>query len=264
MGKNSFIIYHEYAEHFEMLDDAELGQLIRAIMEYEQHQTIPNLPKHLALAFSFIKKDLDYNRDKYEEICEKNKLNGKKGGRPPKTERLSEETQKSERFLEKPKKAEYDLELDLDLEREYEHDKEKDIKHIAHPQADRAKDTATLDDDFEKLWSHYPKERRVGKKKARERYMQLVSKHKVAPETLLQGVVAYADWCHRNCKEPQHIKHLLTWLNGEHWNDELIDDAPVTPVWEKERQRRETESDMAAERVKAMLAGGEIDLLGGG
>ncbi len=254
MGKNSFLIYHEYAEHFEMLDDAELGQLIRAIMEYEQHQTTPNLPKHLALAFSFIKKDLDYNRGKYEERCEKNRKNAAKRWEGKESERIKENANACERKNRNANNAEHDLEH----EHEYEHDKEKDIKHIAQSPSDRAKEINAL---FSEFWQLYP--RKVAKKAAQKSYEKLM-KQGVDAESILAGVRDMLAWIGRNGKEIQFVPYPSTWLNQERWNDVLVDDVPAKPPWEKERQQRERESDAAAERVKAMLAAGNCDLLGGG
>ena len=117
MAKNSFVLYYEYKEHFELLSDEELGKLMRAIMEYEAEGIVPELDGMVKMAFSFIRKDLDICREKYDAKCERNRQNGGKGGRgnktesecenekPKKSERFSAKPKKSERFLEKPKKA---------------------------------------------------------------------------------------------------------------------------------------------------------------
>lgn len=82
--KNSFLIYLDYEEHFKCLTDAELGRLIMGIIQYEKNQKIPELSGSAKLAFSFIKRNLDIDRKKYEKRCEQNRINGRKGGRPPK------------------------------------------------------------------------------------------------------------------------------------------------------------------------------------
>lgn len=104
MTKNSFLIYLDYEEQFDLLSDEELGQLMRAIMQYEKTGEEIKLEGMLKMAFSFIKTQLDKDREKYNEVCEKNKRNGKKGGRPKK-EISKEETQKSQRFFRKPIKS---------------------------------------------------------------------------------------------------------------------------------------------------------------
>ena len=92
--KSSFLIYLDYKEQFELLTDAELGQLLRAIMLYEETGEIAELSGMLKMAFSFIKTQLDKDRQKYEEKCEKNRENAKKGGRHKK----QKENEKTERF----------------------------------------------------------------------------------------------------------------------------------------------------------------------
>ena len=99
MEKNSFLMYLDYEEHFNILSDEEVGQLMRAIMQYEKTREVPNLNGMLKMAFSFIKTQLDKDREKYEKICNKNKANGAKGGRPKKPKEKNE-TEKSERFLQ--------------------------------------------------------------------------------------------------------------------------------------------------------------------
>ena len=128
--KNSLILYHAYSEHFELLTDEELGQLLRAIMLYDEQGIVTELEGMVKMAFSFIKKDLDISREKYAAKCEKNRENGEKGGRGNKkeieeqSERKNKESEKSERFSEKPKKA------DNDNENDNEHDNENDNDNV--------------------------------------------------------------------------------------------------------------------------------------
>lgn len=91
--KKSFVFYTEYREHLEMLPPEQIGELMLALIDYQETGEVPDLPKGSALAmcFSFIKKRMDKDNIKYEEKCERNKENGKKGGRPAK-EPVIEET----------------------------------------------------------------------------------------------------------------------------------------------------------------------------
>jgi hypothetical protein len=112
MGRSSFILYHEYEEHLQSLSDAELGLLLRAIFSYEKERLEPCLKGAVGMAFSFIRFDLDTNRDKYEKKCAVNRANGAKGGRPP----------KSRRFPEKAVKADNDNDNDSENENENENE----------------------------------------------------------------------------------------------------------------------------------------------
>jgi|GEM_PF-1769645 len=72
--------------------------------------------------------------------------------------------------------------------------------------------------DFEKFWSVYPL--KVGKKKAEEKYLTLVKKGFCEKE-IITGAENFLGWAKRN--EVELLPHATTWLNGERWNDELVD-----------------------------------------
>lgn len=75
MAKDSFILYLEQQDIFEMLEDEEAGQLIKAIFKYEDTGQIPQLDKSLKIAFIPIKSALDRNKEKYEKVIKRNKQN---------------------------------------------------------------------------------------------------------------------------------------------------------------------------------------------
>ncbi len=91
MKKKSFILYCDYLEHIQMLDDAEAGKLFKAILQYAVDGTAANLPGASGMAFSFIKAQIERDNADYEAKCEKLRENGAKGGRPP------------QKVIEKPK-----------------------------------------------------------------------------------------------------------------------------------------------------------------
>lgn len=115
MDKNSFVMYLDYEEQFNLLSNEELGILMRAIIQYEKTKIIPELDGTVKMAFSFIKTQLDKDRQKYILKCEKNKENGYKGGRPKKNdEKKPNGFLETEWFFQKPKKADNDNEDDND------------------------------------------------------------------------------------------------------------------------------------------------------
>lgn len=120
MDKSSFLIYLDYEEQFNLLTDEQIGQLMRAIIKYEKTREIPQLNGIVKMAFSFIKTQLDRDREKYEARCEKNRENAKKGGRPRKNQKDNlkangfKENQMDAKKPDDDKEDEEDNEEDID------------------------------------------------------------------------------------------------------------------------------------------------------
>lgn len=109
--KDSFIIKTSYLQPIEMLNFEQRGRLLTALIMYESGSAIEDVSKEMdavtAMAFSFIRSDLDKNAVKYAEVCEKRKEAGRSGGRPKQEEKqmVSEETkekQKKQMLFSKP------------------------------------------------------------------------------------------------------------------------------------------------------------------
>lgn len=115
MAKNSFVLYHNYRETLEDLTDEQVGKLFRAIFDYEIYKTEPNFTGELKIAFRFIKKDLDINLNKYENICERNRKNGQKGGAP-------KGNQNARKQPKQPKQPDNDNEYDNEYDNDYDID----------------------------------------------------------------------------------------------------------------------------------------------
>ncbi len=78
--KNSFILYCNYEEQLNMLNDEQVGQLFRGVFAYmrtgEQHSSDPMV----TMLLSVICHQLDVDSRKYEETKERRKEAGRKGG----------------------------------------------------------------------------------------------------------------------------------------------------------------------------------------
>lgn len=121
MSKNSFILYYNHKEIFDELDDAEAGRLIKAIFEYEINGITPK-EKLIKAVMVTIKQVLDDNKQSYEQICLRNQLNGRLGGRPKKTQKTQMvilETQQN------PKNLDIDIDTDIDINNKKRNIKEK-------------------------------------------------------------------------------------------------------------------------------------------
>lgn len=134
MDKSSFLIYLDYEEQFNLLTDEQIGQLMRAIIKYEKTREIPQLNGIVKMAFSFIKTQLDRDREKYEARCEKNRENAKKGGRPRKNQKDNlkangfNENQMDAKKPDDDKEDEEDNEEDIDNDLLLKKEKEEKIQ----------------------------------------------------------------------------------------------------------------------------------------
>lgn len=92
-AKNSFVLYTDYINQIELLDVDQRGVLFTAIMYYSSGAEIPEMDAVTAMAFSFIKTQLDKDSEKYNKTVESRREAGKKGGRPPKEEKNSDNSE---------------------------------------------------------------------------------------------------------------------------------------------------------------------------
>ncbi|MFI3227052.1 MAG: DUF6291 domain-containing protein, partial [Clostridia bacterium] len=109
MEQKSFVLYMDYYEHVQLLNNEERGILLTAIFEYASNQAEIELSGMTKMAFSFIKKQMDRDYKKYQQKCDRNRENGSKGGRPnqlkSETDGLNEKPKETDGLNEKPKET---------------------------------------------------------------------------------------------------------------------------------------------------------------
>lgn len=81
--KENFLLKKTQQDVFEGLSNEDAGKLIKGIFKYVNTGE-SELESYLKVIFIPIKNDIDKNEERYEIVCERNRLNGKKGGRPKK------------------------------------------------------------------------------------------------------------------------------------------------------------------------------------
>ncbi|MBQ4600790.1 MAG: hypothetical protein IJB17_04090 [Oscillospiraceae bacterium] len=77
-------LYLSYLEAMEYLSDAELGQVIRSLLEYAKTGEKKKLSGLQGAMLTWMTGQHDRDRERYDKRCEVNRANGKKGGRPRK------------------------------------------------------------------------------------------------------------------------------------------------------------------------------------
>ena len=128
MQKKSFILHLDSLDVFNDLNNQEAGELIKTIIKYQRLKhdgmsfDLSEIDNTLIrVAFKPFKAQFDRDYEKYLSIVERNKLNGKSGGRPKKTETQNNpvgflETQNNpvgkSGFFKNPKKPDNDNDND--------------------------------------------------------------------------------------------------------------------------------------------------------
>ena len=154
--KNNFLLYKDFKSTIDILTDEQAGKLIKAVFAYVNGRVEPNFKDGmLIVAFNVLKSQLERDLKKYKEIAEKNRENGKKGGRPPKQKQsVIEKPKETERLLKnqtvknKPKKADRDRVRDSVRDRVKDSDM-KEIKHVYF-----------TDNELEELFQDFLKQRK--------------------------------------------------------------------------------------------------------
>ncbi len=83
-NKNTFLLFKDLLEPVDGLSNEDAGMFIKAILHYQNGGDIPELSPAANVTFVFTKQQLDRSDEYYEMICERNRINGAKGGRPTK------------------------------------------------------------------------------------------------------------------------------------------------------------------------------------
>lgn len=81
-----YMTYREAAIMFSLMPDTEAARAIKATVNYYLYGTVTDLEGVASSVFEIMRADIDRNNDKYQETCSRNEKNGKKGGRPRKTQ----------------------------------------------------------------------------------------------------------------------------------------------------------------------------------
>ena len=106
--KNSFIFYAEYVPDLAYLDGEDFKELMFWLSQYQQTGVSPDpesddVDNTLYCLFCVMSRRIDYDEDRYQKAVERNQSNGKKGGRPTKTQDNPEKPKETQRNPKKPK-----------------------------------------------------------------------------------------------------------------------------------------------------------------
>lgn len=106
----------------DLLSDTEAGRLFKAVMHYI-NGVDEELPGQEKLVFTMLKAQFERDAEAYERYSDKQRENGKKGGRPRKPTAFSENPENPSVFLKTQKSQDKDKEKDQDKDKD--EDKER-------------------------------------------------------------------------------------------------------------------------------------------
>ena len=110
--KKSVLLYCDIIHTVEKMDNETAGEFFKHYLRYinDLNPTTDNMV--VDIAFESVKQNLKRDLKKYENICERNSLNGSKGGRPKKPKKPSGLIGNPK----EPKKADTDNDTDIDID----------------------------------------------------------------------------------------------------------------------------------------------------
>ena len=125
MGKESFILYDNYATQINLLNDEQAGVLFKAIFAHRTGEALPKMDGATAMAFSFISSSMQADEERYEKICEKRKQAGLKNA-----ERIANDS-KCYQMIANDSKSTPDIDIDIDIDKSQKKEETKKKKENA-------------------------------------------------------------------------------------------------------------------------------------
>lgn len=206
-------VFGDLSATVDLLSDAEAGRLLKSLLHYINGGEDELLGQE-KLVFAMLKSQIDRDSASYAAFTDKQRENGKKGGRPPKANAFSDNPKNPSLFSETQKSQEEEKEKDKDKDKDQE--KDKDVTGAKAPSRAR-------DGRFDVFWANYP--RKVGKEAARKAFSRLNMTNELLSQMLsaIKQQCASPQWTKDN---GQYIPNPATWLNQGRWEDVL----PAAPV----------------------------------
>ena len=125
MGKESFILYDCYATQINLLNDEQAGVLFKAIFAHRTGEALPKMDGATAMAFSFIKKQIEDDAERYSETCAKRKEAITKRWEKEKESKSIQMNTSEYKSIQKHSDNEYEYEYEYDKSQKKEENKKK-------------------------------------------------------------------------------------------------------------------------------------------
>ena len=109
-------IYRDFIDVAKELDDEERGRLFLAIMQYANGEEVPPLKGAEKIAFVVLRSQIDRDDAAHDEYIEKQRENGKRGGRPKKDKPVNKNPKNPTLKKQNPKNLDIDTDIDIDTD----------------------------------------------------------------------------------------------------------------------------------------------------
>lgn len=204
-NKKSFILYTDLIHTVEQLNEEQAGRLFKHILAYVNDLDPETDDVITKIAFEPIRQHLKRDLKKWDTYIEKQSVNGKKGGRPKK----AKETQKTQAFSEKPKKAD---------------SVNVSVSDSVNVNVINKRDKSLLverDEIFDQVWKAYSQvsTRQPGSKK------DAASKFKKLKQTELEKIRQHLPKYLKNhiaAQKTDYLPNFTTYLNQRRYEDEKL------------------------------------------
>ena len=116
-------LFNDCADEFAMLSDEQVGRLLKGLLNYADRGEKPDFTDDITLRvlFSILRKQIDREYKKYDELCQARSAAGRKGG-APKGNTNARKTSKTTKTSQ-----DKDKDNDKDNDKDKDKDKDKDI-----------------------------------------------------------------------------------------------------------------------------------------
>ena len=106
--RKSFVLHFDSLDVIEELTDEQVGKLLKKMRSYHNGNTYNSNDKIVDIVFIQFKNQFDRDMEKYENVCNRNRENGLKWGRPKQTQQNPKNPSGYSGNPKKPKKADND------------------------------------------------------------------------------------------------------------------------------------------------------------
>lgn len=245
----SFLLHKDSLSILNQLTEEEAGKLFKAIYDYQTSNILPQ-DRFIAIIFEPFLNQFRRDDLKYQNVVERNKINGAKGGRP-KTQNNPLGYLETQINPNEPKKADSDSDSDSVT------DKDKDI-NISISNKPTKEIHVGFENDFQELWQHYtPVITSNGtytlkgcKATALKSYNK--ARAKFSHQKIMDCLENYLKECQKNnC----YTKNVASWLNqtmqdGFKTEEPLLVNAePIKPAFLTKQQQLELNRKAQEDRL---------------